>query len=865
MPRRALRRALPKGPGARAAALAAAVTVLALCLGDAAARSRPWGPNTRGVNDLGNQYVPFHAHLRDLLLGGDGGWIVNWRSGFGTSFLPDLGTYVSSPFALLVVVFPRDRIDLAVYVITLAKTAAAGAAMAWLLMALRPGRWWAAGALGASYALCGWSVADASYNPMWLDGLIALPLLCLAGEWALAGRRRVLGPVVVAVVWIANFYTAYMATLGAALVLLARLLLMDATVRRRLAALGRAAVTAGLGVGLAAPLVAVVYFGSEHASPGRDLTFHAAPWTDVFARLLPGTYSFLSPAVYLDSAALLLALALPLHAAVPRATRAVWTALPLAVLLSLQWGPTHLVWHAFATPNGSPFRQVFVLSGLMVIAAWLSLAHGVPGRRPLLAAGAVLGLVWLGASSSELVEPWAYPLALAGAAAAVAALLLTRRCERARRPRLAVAAAVLLVGAQIGQSSATAAVATASRLADKDDYAPWGERQRTQRQVIAEADGWPRYRTDPGREQTVGNDPLLVGGQGAQYYSSHTSEVLSRTLTALGGGWTSRGRSVQSLDNPVTDAVFSVGARVHSPPDPHQKWWPADGTTTHATRQDVPPLVTVRPAGPAPGFGPSAYRNQEKLLGAEVYTVPEVAARTGAGPGRPVRGEGLKLPARDRPNPVTLTASCPAGSRVFLWAPRYWGTAALAGGAEQGRFRADHTKIAAMEPIGTVPAGGRVEVALGQQPGKPGVIPEGAVGCLDPDRLRDAVDRLKRTGATKVEVEGRRVRAQLPPGTTGTAVVAAPRIAGWRCAAGDGPERPAANHLGLIAVPLDGTADSVSCTFHPPGLRLGTAVGAASLVGLAALGLLPPLAARRRAGRPAEPAPSSLTRKEPPC
>jgi uncharacterized membrane protein YfhO len=250
---------------------------------------------------------------------------------------------------------------------------------------------------------------------MWLDGLIALPLLCLAGEWALAGRRRVLGPVVVAVVWIANFYTAYMATLGAALVLLARLLLMDATVRRRLAALGRAAVTAGLGVGLAAPLVAVVWFGSEHASPGRDLAFHAAPWTDVFARLLPGTYSFLTPAVYLDSAVLLLALTLPLHAAVPRATRAVWTALPLAVLLSLQWGPTHLVWHAFATPNGSPFRQVFVLSGLMVIAAWLSLAHGVPGRRPLLAAGAVLGLVWLGASSSELIEPWAYPLALARA------------------------------------------------------------------------------------------------------------------------------------------------------------------------------------------------------------------------------------------------------------------------------------------------------------------------------------------------------------------------------------------------------------------------------------------------------------------
>ncbi|MER5873070.1 DUF4352 domain-containing protein, partial [Streptomyces sp. NPDC002044] len=31
--------------------------------------------------------------------------------------------------------------------------------------------WWAAGLLGASYGLCGWSVVEGSYNPMWLDGL----------------------------------------------------------------------------------------------------------------------------------------------------------------------------------------------------------------------------------------------------------------------------------------------------------------------------------------------------------------------------------------------------------------------------------------------------------------------------------------------------------------------------------------------------------------------------------------------------------------------------------------------------------------------------------------------------------------------
>jgi uncharacterized membrane protein YfhO len=232
----------------RAALLAATISVVVLCAADALARSYPFGPRTRNVNDLGNQYVPFHAHLWDLLHGrGTGGLLVNWQSGFGASFLPDLGTYLTSPFALLVAVFPRDEIDLAVYVITVLKIACAGAAMAWLLLRLRPGRWWAAGLLGASYALCGWTVATASYNLMWLDGLIALPLLCLVGEWVLTGRRPFLGALVVTAAWIANFYTAYMATLAAALVFLLRLWLADLPRRRRLIAAGRAVLTFALG------------------------------------------------------------------------------------------------------------------------------------------------------------------------------------------------------------------------------------------------------------------------------------------------------------------------------------------------------------------------------------------------------------------------------------------------------------------------------------------------------------------------------------------------------------------------------------------------------------------------------------------
>ncbi|MFI9830108.1 YfhO family protein [Streptomyces sp. NPDC051913] len=848
-------------PRRAAAGLAALITAVVFCAADAVARSYPFGPRTRTVNDLGNQYVPLHAHLWDLLHGrADGGLLVNWQSGYGSSFLPDLGTYLTSPFAPLVALFPRDEIDLAVYVITVLKVACAAAAMAWLLLALRPGRWWAAGLLGASYALCGWTVAAAVYNLMWLDGLIALPLLCLVGEWILQRRRPLLGVLVVTAAWIANFYTAYMATLAAGLVLLLRLTLSGHPARRKAAVAGRAGLTVALGVGLAAPVVSVIYFGTTHASPGRFTRFNPVGGEDLLARLLPTTYSFGSPALYVGTTALLLALALPFHRAAPRRVRAGWSLLVTAVILSMQWDPTHLLWHAFAAPQGSPYRQAFVVCALLVMAAWHSLSYGVPTPRALGAAAGLLALLVAVASRSGLVHQIAWPVLLLAVAGTVVGLALLgvasgkggwrplgERARRllgvgdrrplggvvlrllrvgdrrglgkgARRRVLVACAAVLLLGTQFGETVATSAVASRLRLAHLDDYAPWGDRQQRQEEAVAGADGWPRYRTDPGREQTVANDPMLVGGQGAQYYSSHTSDVLLRTLTALGGGWTSGGRSLQSLDNSVTDVIFSVGARVHSPPDPHQSRYPEAGGRVTVTRQDVPPLVTVRPTTTSgPAFGPSPYRNQELLLGARVYSVPGLTVR-----------------------PETLAARCPAGSEVYLWAPRFWGTARLAGApGPVGRFRADASRRAAMQRLGTVPPSGRLTIDLSAH--RPGVIPDGAVGCLDTGALHDVVQRLRSTGATEVTVSDGTIRAELPAGSTGTAVVAAPRIAGWRCAAGDAAGEPAGDYHGLVSVPLGGGSDSVTCTFRPPGLRLGLTVGGAALLSLlllAALGVV---------------------------
>ncbi|MER5205757.1 YfhO family protein [Streptomyces sp. NPDC002825] len=845
--------------GLRAPAAAGLLTAALLCLATRLSRTYPFGPVTRNIVDLGQQYLPFHAYWRAFLLGEThGDTFLNWNSGFGSNFLGDIGTYLSSPFDLLVVLFPADRVELALYVVTAAKISAAAAAMALLLLRLRPGPWPVAAVLGTAYALSGWTLNYGASVPMWLDGLVAFPLLCLVGEWARTGRRPVLGPLVVALAWTANFYTAYMATLGAAVVLVVRLLTAEetATARQRLAGALRAARGVLLGIGLAAPLVVVVFLATKVADPTPETTFAPAPWTDVLARFLPATASVSSPALFIGTPALALALTLPFNRAVAARVRAGWTAAIVLVTLSLQWEPTHLLWHAGASPNGIPYRQTFVLCGLLLIAAWFSAARGVPRPTALLGGLALLGALAWAARGSADIDRWTFPAAGAAALLALAAVVLALAGDRrsharvrpdsaaddpgtarvrhdatasdagtarvrpdsAARPRsaarvLPVLAVVLLVAAQAGEAAVNGKRIEEQQRA-KVSWSPRiGPWHATAAAEVARADDWPRHRTDPG-EVPGGNDVLLVGGQGADYYSSLTADVTSRTLASLGFGYYAKGRHPVSLDNPVTDALFSIGTRLHSQPtEPVRQDAPPRATVT-VTTAPVPPLVTVRPPErPATHPGDSAFARQERLLGADVYELP-APSRTGR----------------------TVTARCPAGSQVWFWAPEYRGTAALAGDRPVDFDGKPPSVRAPMQALGTVPASGAVRIDLAPE-GK-ARLPREPIGCLLRARLDSAVRQLTATGATRVRADGHTVTAELPPGSKGVAVLAAPRISGWRCAAGDADARPARAYEGLVAVPLDGRASTVSCSFRPPGLRLGGAIGAAALLALATTAFL---------------------------
>lgn len=810
-----------------AALLAALLTAAGFCVAGIIRGTYPFGSVSRSTNDLGAQYIPFYAHLWDILHGqAQGDLFFNWQSGFGVGFWGDVGVVLGSPLSLLVALFPRDQIDLAVFVLTTLKLALAAAAMVVLLRKMRPGPAWLAAALGASYGMCGWAIDDAAYVPMWLDGLIALPMFCLVGEWSLQAltrggvRRtnRLLSVLVIGLFWFSNFYTAYMATIAGGLVLLARVLTSDLSWFRRLRVLLRHAVSVLLGMALAAPLLIPVFTANSEATTSPSGFFTPLPLDKFLSRLMPLSEGVgASASLYVGTAALLLALTLPFNGSLKVITRVVWTATVVLLAASFLWSPTQKFWHGFDTPNGSQYREAFVLCGVLVIVAWLSSADRAPSPIALGGAAALLVTLALISQDSPFLTSGSVGMLAAAGGLTIAVMLtlwLIRRLGNRGWSGIPVVAAVVLVIVVGVETTLSAVVMDEQRAKFLSASAPaWGPQQTEQRDKIAAASDWPEYRTDPGT-RTTPNDPMLLGGQGAGLYSSLLPASLNETLSGLGFGWAGFGRASYALDNPVTNAIFSIGAAMHR--------------DDNLTRADAPPLVTIRP-GPAPDVPfTSAYGLQERLLGAQVYDVPAY------------RGSVVA------PGLLTLKARCPVGSTVFLHFPQVGGQARLAGGEWQpltASRRPRTTTSSKMVELGKVPASGDVLIDLQVVAAVRGAItPRGALGCLDSTKLATAVSDLRAAGATHVETGGRSISATLKPGSTGVAVIAAPALPGWLCARDGGkPEKPT-SFGGLLSVSLPGPTERVSCEYLPPGLGIGLAAGGGAL--LITLGLA--LAARTR-------------------
>lgn len=825
--RRRLRR-----PGTGAAGLAAVLSMSAYCLALAIHGTYPFGSRSRAVNDLGNQFVPYHAHLWDLMHGNTtGDLLFNWNSGYGSPFLADFMAYLLNPFSWLVGLFPRDAVNFPVFLVTLLSIGLGSAVMTVFLGRLHRGSPWLRALLAAGYGVCAWVLNDGAADPMWMWGLVSLPLVCLACDWCLREQRWALGTLFVAMAWAGNFYTGAMATIGAGLVLLVRVFLAGTPLRARLRVLGRAAAMVLTGVLLNAPVILVSLKASKASQPAPVAGYDGAPGlTDYLSQLLPGGRSDHSmPNIFIGMLGLVLVATLPFNRKVGIRERAAWYVLLVLVGASFVWKPTILLWHGLAIPNGSPYRAAFVLCGLLTMTAWVSLSRR-PDPVALLGGTGLVALIVLFGHGHSGVRSSTWVLVTVGGALVVGALWALDRWRSDRRVRVTMGA-VLAFGVLAGS---TYSAYWATVLRDQLDFFKprdtISSKSLAAYDVIQRADDWPKTRTDPGPHEFASNDPLLLGGEGGSYYSSYLPAVTAQLLHDLGAGWFIEGRHTLSPSDPVGKALFGVTGFLDGSSAPN-------GFT--AKTAAAAPLVTVHPAG-KPDVT-SVWSRQQSLLGSKVYDIPRLTPT--AGPKPTLHGtSGWSIPATPKGGTwTTFSGSCTPGTTAYFYGPWFNGTV-MGMSAKFDSYGRQPMTAMPIRQLGTVPADGKVQVQL--RAGAAAQVPAQPIGCLDPAALSTALGGLK--GATEVSTGGHDLTAELPAGSTGTALVSVPAVQGWQCSVDGGAEAAPKSVLGMIGVPLGQGASRFSCTFRTPGLNPGLAVGGAALAVVAGVALVTRL--RRRSG-----------------
>ncbi|MFJ2864458.1 YfhO family protein [Kitasatospora sp. NPDC087314] len=762
---------------------------------------------------VGEVAVPYHAHLWDLLHGrAAGDLLFNWNSGYGVPFLADFFAYLMNPFSWPTALLPRDQGRLAVLLVTLATIGLGTALMAHLLGRLHTGPHWLRALAAVGYGLCAWVLDVGGAAPMWLWGLVSLPLLGLATDWCLHERRWVAGSLCVTLAWAGNLYTAALASLMAGLLLAVRLFATPRLFRHRVRVTGRAVTMATAGVLLAAPVLFVAVRAARGAQPESPVQpLGPSGLGGHLAQLLPATHGGRPlPDVAIGLLGLLLVCGLPFNRRVRARERAVWCGVLALVVLSFVWTPTVLVWHGLAIPAGGPYRVAFALSGLLVLAGWVSLAHR-PDLLTLLGGAAVVAVIAVLAAGRHSVRTSTWVLLAVGGAVLLAAL---RTLDHRHTDRRAVAVATWVVGGAVLGNAVWSGYAA---LSAAPAGGPSAAAVRAGYTAVRSAADWPRGRSDPGPHAFTTNDPLLLDGQGGGYFSGYLPTVAALLPHDLGAGWTAGGRQTTSVTDPVGQALFAVRAHLDDGPPP-------DGFTPG--RAAAPPLVTVLPPGARPDTS-SVWSRQESLLGSQVYDAP--LPTPAGGPAPTLHGtSGWSLPGGAEG--TVLTATCTPGGTAYFHGVWYRGTVSGLGTT----YRSDGeqpTTAVAIHRLGPVPADGTVRVTLRSD--TVGQIPARPIGCLRPGALDAAVARLTATGATQVTADGHSLSATLPAGSTGTALLSVPATEGWTCAVGGGRYAVPTPVLGMIGVPLGGGADRIACAFRPPGLTEGLTVTSATAAALA--------------------------------
>ena len=493
----------------------------------------PFGGKTLLCSDLDTQYIEFMAEYRRMLLG-KGSFFYSWHAGLGMNFTALIAYYLASPFNLLLPLFPENQLPLAVSVITTLKLGCAGAAFAYFLRK-RFGRGSRLIPLfSAFYALNAWVLAY-SFNIMWLDSMIWLPLLCAGIESLLEGRWKgmAISVPLFALSFLSQFYMAYMTGAFCVLYFLSRLFVRKTAVRACLTRALRFFICVMTAAGLSAFLLLPTFFVLKNNMGLLGQQFPAAAgnyfFFDIIRKLFIGSFDGIKdslPHIYCGLPALIGTLLFFSSGKISAREKTASGLIIGSLLLSFWFAPLNFIWHAMDHPSWFPYRYAFLFTFFVLVCAYEGFTASSDGKCPLwtwILCGLMLLYAVFGSGDPDI----RYAVLNAVFLAAYAALLgFVRHPER----RFAVFA--ILCGAELLVNGSLTIKAFAPGYTTQEAYQSFHEQYRGSAEKAAPAkDDFYRMEKTAFRNY---NDAIGIGLPGMSHFSSTASTRQSEYLKRLG-------------------------------------------------------------------------------------------------------------------------------------------------------------------------------------------------------------------------------------------------------------------------------------------------------------------------------------------
>ena len=316
------------------------------------------------INDLSSQYSAFLLYYRNSML--ENGIFYSFSKALGGNFFGIFTYYLTSPFNLLVFLFPSDRVEIPVAIMILLRFGLASVAFSWFVQKVKPNcSKLVATVFGVVYALSAYMVV-LCYHLLWGDVYFMLPLIIGFLLDIFEGKSCRNFVIAFSCMIYSNYYMAYMVGIFCAILFAHHCIVTQdkkQCVKSFVSLAKAAAISVALMAWLLIPTIFALLQGKFTIPDERMFAFGMG---DLICKLYVGSYDSVgnisAPFIYCGGATFVL-FAARLFAKNIRIKEKIADLFVVAVLsISMWFVPLNKVWHMFAAPNAFPYRFTYIFA-----------------------------------------------------------------------------------------------------------------------------------------------------------------------------------------------------------------------------------------------------------------------------------------------------------------------------------------------------------------------------------------------------------------------------------------------------------------------------------------------------------------------